>query len=170
MPFSILLCFDIVRTVTLNVLDYSTYSTWFREILQLHYVIWLRFKWLLLELLTLWRLKNWKHFSFQCFQFLEEHFFIWRFPGFFACLWDKVRILKKTLWSNGGMILIVKNWITQTRNLSQCHIIHYKPQVEPPATEICLHYMPIPHFTDILFCENCLYGETCKGKPVLSFN
>jgi len=145
MPFSILLCCDTVRTVTLNILHFSTYSKCVREIFQLHYVIWLRFKWLLLELLTLWRLKSWKHFSFQCFQFLEEHFLIWRFPGFFACLLrDKVSILKKTLWSTGGMILTGKKWITQTRNLSQCHIIHYKPQVKPPATKICLHYTPIP--------------------------
>jgi len=150
MPFSILLCCDNVRTVTLNIFHFSTYSKCGREIFQLHYVIWLRLKCLMLELLTLWRLKIWKHFSFQCFQFLEEHFFIWRFPGFFACLWDKVSTLKKTLWSTGGMILIGNNWITQTRNLSQYHIIHYKPQIEPPATKSCLYYIPIPHFTDII--------------------
>ena len=129
------------------------------------YGIWLRFKCLLLELLTLWRRKKWKHFSFQCFQVLEEHFFIWRFPVFFACLWDKVSILKKTLWSTGGIILIGKNWITQARYLSQCHITHYKPQVQPPATKICLHYIPIPRLTDIIcFVRTVYMVKHAKGN------
>ena len=157
MPFSILLCCDIVRPVTLNTLHFSLYNKCGREIFQLYYVIWQRLKWLLLELLTLWRLEKWKHFYFQCFQFLEEHFFIWRLPGFFAYLWDKISSLMKTLWSTGGMILIAKNWITQTRNLSQCHIVHYKPQEEPPATTIGLHYKPIPYFTDIICFVRTVY-------------
>lgn len=57
MPFSIMLCCDIVRPVTLNMLHFSLYNKCGREIFQLHYVIWQQLKWLLVELLALWRLK-----------------------------------------------------------------------------------------------------------------